>query len=166
VNGNITKTTPQQLFHARFAAGDAKACELAEVCAVAGVEILRQNIVLAKMKVGQTQAVGALARCFRDYGRETLITALQCITETADGNSGFVRATIVEGLCAALHGSRWRDAGETLLRAMDHFLFADVWGEVTDGRDHVFPGTVKRMIAEKVTAPLEKHLPPTQQAAA
>lgn len=165
VNGNITKTTPQQLFHARFAAGDSKACELAEVCAAAGVEILRQNTVLAKMKVGQTQAVGALARCFRDYGRETLITALQCITETADGNPGFVRATIVDGLCEALHGTRWRDAGEALLRAMDHFSFADVWGEVTDGRDHVFPGTVKRMMAEKVTAHLEKYLPLTQAAA-
>jgi len=107
-----------------------------------------------------------LARCFRDYGRETLITALQCITETADGNPGFVRATIVDSLCEALHGTRWRDAGEALLRAMDHFSFADAWGEVTNGRDHVFSGTVKRLMTEKVTAHLEKCLPPNRQAAA
>ncbi len=90
----------------------------------------------------------------------------KCITETADGNSGFVRATIVDGLCEAPHGTRWRDAGEALLRAMDHFSFADAWGDATDRRDHVFPGTIKRMMAEKVTAHLKKHLPPVQQAAA
>lgn len=151
VNGNITKTTPQQLFHARLAAGQKEAQELADVCSAAGVEISRRNLILAKMKVGQTQAVGALSRCLREYGRETLITALQCITETADGNAGFVRATIIEGLCEALHGSSWRDAGESLLRVMDDFSFPDVWGEITDGRDQIFPATVRRLFAEKVT---------------
>lgn len=165
VNGNITKTTAQQLFYARLAAGDAEAQALAEVCAVGGVEISRRNLVVAKMKIGQTQAVGALTRCLRDYGRETLITALQCITETADGNAGFVRATIIEGLCEALNGSPWRDAGEALLRAMDDFSFPDVWGEITDGRDQIFPATVSKMISAKVSGHLTARLPQSQQAA-
>lgn len=166
VNGNITKTTPQQLFHARLTAGDKEAQELAEVCSAAKVEIPRRNLILAKMKVGQTQAVGALSRCLRDYGRDTLITALQCITETADGNAGFVRATIVEGLCEVLHGSAWRDAGEALLRAMDDFSFPDVWGEITDGRDQIFPATVRRLFAEKITEHLTTRTSPSQKAAA
>ncbi|MEP9354898.1 hypothetical protein ABLE93_15015 [Xanthobacter sp. KR7-65] len=39
VNGHVTKTTPQQLFHARLMAGDSQAKELAEVCAAAEVFI-------------------------------------------------------------------------------------------------------------------------------
>ncbi len=158
VNGNITKATPQQLFHARLAAGDTNAQEIADVCAAAGVTITRRNVVLRQLKAGQTQAVGALARCLKAYGRETLITALQCITETSDGNPGFIRATIVEGLCDALHGTVWRDAGEALLRAMDGFSFVDTWSEITEGRDHIFPGTARKMVAEKVSAHLTRRL--------
>lgn len=77
VNGNITKTTPQQLFYARLAAGHEDACELAEVCAAGGIEIVRRNTQIAKMKVGQTQAVGALSRCLREYGRDTLTGPLR-----------------------------------------------------------------------------------------
>lgn len=158
VNGNITKTTPQQLFHARLAAGDEETRAIAEICAVASVTIARHNLTASQMKTGQTQAVGALRRCLREYGRETLITALQCITETADGNPGFVRATIVEGLCKALHNTPWRDAGEALLRAMDTFSFVDVWGEIAGGRDKIFPGTAIKLVAEKVSAHLSAHL--------
>jgi hypothetical protein len=99
VNGNITKTTAQQLYHARLAAKDPAVLALAEVCAVAGVEVVRKNLVQSNLKPGQTSAVGALTRCFNIYGRDTLITALQCVTQTADGNAGFVRATIIEALC-------------------------------------------------------------------
>lgn len=158
VNGSITKTTPQQLFHARLAAGDAQAREIAEVCAAAGVTIVRKSIVLAQMKVGQTQAVGALARCLKIYGRETLITALQCITETSDGNPGFVRATIIEGLCESLHGTIWRDAGEALLRAMDSFSFVDAWSDIAGGRDHIFPNTARKLVGEKVSEHLTRRL--------
>jgi hypothetical protein len=35
VNGNITKTTPQQLYHARLAADDPGAREIAEICSSA-----------------------------------------------------------------------------------------------------------------------------------
>lgn len=159
VNGNITKTTPQQLFHARLAAGHKQAAELQEVCVAGGVEIIRRNVVQAKLRVGQTQAVGALSRCLRDFGRDTLITSLQCITQTSDGNPGFVRATIVEGLCIALHNKPWRERGEQLLRVMDDFIFPDVWGEVTDHSEQIFPATVRVAFAQKVTQHLEQRLP-------
>lgn len=165
VNGNITKTTPQQLFYARLAAGYTDARELAEVCQAGGVEIVRKNTVVAQMKVGQTHAVGALARCLGEYGRDTLITALQCITQTADGNAGFVKATIIESLCEALRVTGFRDAGEALLRAMDEFPFADVWGEITDGRDQIFPGTVRRLMTEKVVEHLRSRLLQSKEAA-
>lgn len=159
VNGNVTKTTSQQLFHARLAAGEQQAKDLAEVCAIADVEIIRRCKPQSKMGVGQTQAVGALTRCLRNYGRNTLITALQCLTQTADGNAGFVRATIIEGLCDVLHSNPvWREAGGALLEAMDRFSFPDMWGEVSDGRDKIFPATVRRLVAERVREHLERNM--------
>ncbi len=44
VNGAITKTTSQQLFHAKVAAEDPEALEIAEVCSISGVEILRRSV--------------------------------------------------------------------------------------------------------------------------
>jgi ParB-like nuclease domain len=151
VNGNITKTTPQQLYHARLAASDSQALEIAHVCSASGVEVLRRSIPLAEMKVGQTQAIGALTRCLKLYGRDTLITALQCITQTADGNAGFVKATVIEALCQVLHQvPAWRDSGDALLRAMDKFKFPDAWDQIAAGRDKMFPGTTCKMMADKI----------------
>ena len=160
VNGNITKTTPQQLYHARLAADDPGAREIAEICSSADVEILRRNVAQPKMKVGQTSAIGAIVRCAKIYGRETLITALQCITQTADGNAGFVRATIVEALCQVLHDvPAWRDAGDALLRAMDKFRFPDAWDQVVAGRDNIFPSTTCKALADKIRKFLSRRLP-------
>lgn len=160
VNGNITKTTAQQLYHARLAASDPEATEIAKICSSADVEVLRRNVTQADMKVGQTQAIGALVRCAKLYGRETLITALQCITQTADGNAGFLKATIIEAVCQALHDvPAWRDAGDALLRAMDKFSFPDAWGQIAAGRDKMFPSTTCQMLAEKIRKFLSRKLP-------
>jgi hypothetical protein len=157
VNGNITKTTAQQLYHAKVAAQDPEALRLAEVCAASGVEVIRRNAVQSQIKIGQTQAVGALLRCLTLYGRDTLITALQCITQTADGNAGFVRATIIEPVCEVLNENpAWRDSGETLLRIMDKFKFPDAWDQISAGRDQIFPSTAKKEMADALRKFLKK----------
>lgn len=159
INGNITKTTPQQLYHAKLTAGNPDCVALDHVCAAAGVEIVRRNLVMKRVRPGQTQAVGALTRCLRDYGSDTLITALQCITQTSDGNAGFVRATIVEGICEVLHKNRkWCEAGDALLRAMDKMSFPDMWSKVTGDRDQIFPATVRKLVADEITAHLMRTL--------
>jgi hypothetical protein len=159
VNGNITKTTAQQLYHAKVAALDCQALQLSEVCAAASVEILRRNPPRSQLMPGQTQAVIALSRCLTVYGRDTLITALQCITQTADGNAGFVRPTIIEALCEVLHEvPAWRDAGETLLRTMDKFRFADAWDQIVAGRDQIFPSTARKSMADIVRKFLKRKL--------
>lgn len=159
VNGNITKTTAQQLYHAKVAACDPQALQLSEICASAGVEIVRRNLIQSQLKPGQTAAVIALSRCLDLYGRDTLITALQCITQTADGNAGFVRSTIIEAICEVLHETpAWRDAGEMLLRAMDKFKFADVWDQIAAGRDQIFPSTAKRTMADFLRKFLKRKL--------
>lgn len=151
VNGNITRTTPTQIYHARLAAGDPKAAAITEVCAAAGVTVMRRNIIRERAKVGQTQAIGALLRCFEVYGRDTLITALQCITQTGDGNPGYVRAMIIEALCKVLTDEpRWRDAGEALLKALDDFDFAEAWDQTVAGRQIVMSEGAILGFAERV----------------
>ncbi|EIM30457.1 ParB/RepB/Spo0J family partition protein [Microvirga lotononidis] len=151
VNGNVTKTTPQQLFHAKLAARDKAALAVAEICAAGGVEIIRGNFSSQNPKPGRTQAIGAITRCFDRYGRDTVITALQCITQTGDGNPGQVRATIIEALCDVLHSMPiWRDAGEALLRALDDFDFADMWESIISGRNFVLSPAVQDLIAERI----------------
>jgi hypothetical protein len=160
VNGNITKTTAQQLYHARLASGDLDALEISKICSSADVEVLRRNVSQSEMKVGQTQAIGALVRCAKLYGRETLITALQCITQTSDGNAGFLKATVIEAVCQVLNDvPAWRDAGDALLRAMDKFSFPDAWGQVTEGRDKMFPSTTCKALADKIRKFLSRKLP-------
>jgi hypothetical protein len=162
VNGNITKTTAQQIYHAKLAAKDPDALALAEICLVAEVEILRSGLIRSEVKKGQTYAITALNRCLAKYGRNTLITALQCITQTADGNAGFVRSTIIEALCEVLHDAPvWQEAGEQLLRAMDKFKFADAWDQIAAGRDKIFPSTAGKMMAEKIRRFLSRKLGPT-----
>ena len=63
VNGNVTKTTHTQLFHARLAAGDEKANAIAAICSAAEVKVIRTNTAQSNMKVGQTSAVGAVTLC-------------------------------------------------------------------------------------------------------
>lgn len=159
VNGNVTKTTPQQLFHAKLAANDPKASAVQEACLAGDVEIVRRNLLLAQMKPGQTQAVAAITRCLDLYGRDTLVTSLQCITRTADGNASFVRATIVEAICLVLHENpAWREGGEALLRVMDKFSFPDAWEKVAGGRDQIFPSTAVKVFADLVRKHLSRKL--------
>jgi hypothetical protein len=161
VNGSVTKTTAQQLYHAKVAAGDGEATALAEVCAAAGVEIVRRNLVQSQIKVGQTQAVGALSRCLSVYGRDTLIIALKCITQTAGGNAGFVRATIIDALCEVLHEApAWENAGRALLSAMEKFSFPDVWEQIAAGRDQIFPSTAKKTMADALRKFFKRKLGP------
>jgi hypothetical protein len=166
VNGNVTKTTPQQLFHARLAAGDGDAVKLAEVCSASGVTIVLQHAPGTATK-GETQALGCLSRCLREYGRDTLITALQCITQTGDGNPGMLRATFIQALCKVLSDApEWRDAGERLLRAMDTFEFADVWEKAISEHSYVLSPSVMTTVIEAITVHLHRRLDKAKKKAA
>jgi len=155
VNGNVTKTTHTQLFHAKLAAGDEAAKAIAAICAAANVTVIRTNTTQSNMKTGQTSAVGALMRCYDLYSGSILLLALKCITLTADGNAEFLRSTIIEALCMVLHAHpEWTASEETLLKHMEKFSFPDAWEAITAGRDQIFPNTAKSDLAAK----LEKHL--------
>lgn len=124
INGTVTAMSTMQLHAARVAAGDAAAVLLRDVCAEAGVEIMRYPVPACDMKVGQTLAASTLARQLARYGSKTLVAALKCITRTGDGHIGMVRAPVVEALCAILDiEPDWGEDLDALIAAMQSFDF-------------------------------------------
>jgi hypothetical protein len=94
--------------------------QLVEVCATAGVQLLRYPVCRERQAPGQTMATGALSQCLRRYGKDTLITALQCVTQTTNNKPGALTARIIKSLCSLLAGDpALRDSGLALLDRFD-----------------------------------------------
>jgi ParB-like nuclease domain len=120
INRGIGSPSRMARHAAAVAASDARAVGLADICVRSGVELLRYPIPLDRQAAGQTMAVGALAQCLRRYGENTLITALQCVTQTTNNQPGVLSARMIKALCAVLNGDReLRDGGLALLEAFD-----------------------------------------------
>lgn len=130
INGKVTAVSSMQLFHAGVAAGDRDAVELRDACAEAGVVICRYPVPAKLMVAGQTLAAVKLAGQLKRYGRDTFVSALCCITKTGDGHPGFVRAPLVEALCASLSFEpEWRRDRAALVKAMQRFDFTAAWNK-------------------------------------
>lgn len=126
INGQVTSVMQTQVYYARLAGDEPKALELDRVCKAADVRI--QKTPTGGYKVGETLAVGALETCLDKYGQEALITALQCITQTGNGNAGLVRGPLIHSLCETLHANpAWRDAGEALFKAVETVTIGAIW---------------------------------------
>jgi hypothetical protein len=153
INGNVTPMFAGALWHARREAGDVPAVLLASVLEAAEVTICRYPLAAQYMKPGETLAVGALQSALARYGRDTLITALQCVTQTGDGNPGMLRAAIISALCKVLHNHpRFREAGARLLEVMDDLDFETVFD--TESLNRRSAGVLSDRIADAIL----KHL--------
>jgi hypothetical protein len=120
INGSTTPISQMALHAAALIAGETWAVRVAHVCACAQVELLRYPVPIEKQDPGQTMAVGAIARCLKQYGEPTLITALQCITQTNNNRPGAVSARLIKAMCAVLHADQERrEGGLALLEAFD-----------------------------------------------
>jgi hypothetical protein len=120
INGITTPISQMALHAAALVANETWAVQIAHVCACAEVELLRYPVPANKQIPGQTMAVGAIARCLKQYGEATLITALQCVTQTANNQPGALSARTIKALCALLHADHGRrDSGLALLEAFD-----------------------------------------------
>jgi hypothetical protein len=120
INGTITPISQMALHAAALIAKEPWAVQIAHVCACAQVELLRYPVPINKQGPGQTMAVGAIAQCLERYGEATLITALQCVTQTANNQPGALTARTIKALCDTLHRHQeWREGGLSLLEAFD-----------------------------------------------
>jgi hypothetical protein len=120
INGTITPISQMALHAAALVANEPWAVQIAHVCACAQLELLRYPVPINKQSPGQTMAVGAITQCLKRYGEATLITALQCVTQTANNQAGALSARMIKALCDALHSNpEWREGGLSLLEAFD-----------------------------------------------
>ena len=120
INGALTPISRMALHAAALVAKEPTAVRLAEVCSLAEVELLRYPVPTDRQTAGQTMAVAAIAQCLKRYGDETLITALQCVTQTANNQPGMLSARMIKALCDTLDQDRERrDSGLALLEAFD-----------------------------------------------
>ena len=127
INGITTAISAMALQAAALVAKEPWAVEIADVCARAEVELLRYPVPTDKQGPGQTMAVGALTQCLKRYGSDTLITALQCVTQTRNNQPGMLSARIIKALCAVLHENQtWRDSGLALLEAFDEIDLQEI----------------------------------------
>ena len=120
INGQVTRIHSLAVQHAALMAGDAAAIAIRDACAAAGVTILRYPVAASMLKPGETLALGAITDCLRLYGREVVVQALFCVTETENNLPGRLAAANIKAICSvlAVH-ARWRARGEGLLRAFD-----------------------------------------------
>jgi hypothetical protein len=120
INGITTPISRMALHAAALVAGEPWAVHMNEICARAEVELLRYPIPVENQRPGQTMAVGAISSCLKRYGDDTVITALQCVTQTKNNEPGALTANLIKALCEVLGtNAQWRDAGLALLEAFD-----------------------------------------------
>ncbi len=161
INGTTTPISRMALHAAALVASEPWAVQLAQVCACAEVELLRYPVPADKQAPGQTMAVGAIAQCLKRFGEATLITALQCVTQTANNRPGALSARTIKALCEMLHGDRERrESGSALLEAFDAIdLGAIQSASIVDAAVNKV-GRVQAMV-DRIRAELTRLLPHT-----
>jgi len=166
INGVTTPISAMALHAAAVAANEPWALAVADVCARADVELLRYPVPMSLQAPGQTMAVGAISKCLKRYGADTLITALQCVTQTENNIPGMLSSRMIKALCEVLHGNQaWRDSGLALLEAFDHI---DLQAIHAASASEAAADNTSRVsaIVEQIRRELERPWPPRQQIAA
>ena len=159
INGQVTRIHKLAVQHAAIAAGDPDALEVQSVCEAAGVTVLRYPVAQPNLKPGQTLALGSIIQALRQYGREVLVTALMCVTETDNNRPGLLAAQIIKALCDVLGKSeRWREGGEATLRAFDDI---DLETELEEARltRRVKGVATWEILADRIRAELNRSFP-------
>jgi hypothetical protein len=126
INGATTRISRMALHAAAVVANEQEALEIAEVCADAGVELLRYPVPLESQAPGQTMAVGAIQAVLRRYGREVVVTALRCFTRSSNNRPGVLTARMIKAMCEVLHRNPGWRSGFVLLAAVDRLDLAAV----------------------------------------
>jgi hypothetical protein len=163
INGITTPISRMALHAAALVAGERWAVHMAGICARAEVELLRYPVPVESQSAGQTMAVAAISSCLKRYGDDTVITALQCVTQTKNNKPGALTANLIKALCEVLGANpRWRESGLALLEAFDSIdLGAVQRASVIDGATKNI-GRAQAMV-DRIRSQLSKLLPDSDQ---
>lgn len=150
INGKVTAVTATQIYHAGVAGGDPASLKIKDCCDRANVTILRLPPAKAVWKRGQTLAVKAIEKAIAAYGADVTATAMMCVTETADGNPGMLKAPVIAGLASALAAAPdWCEAGEKLFDVFDDFSFRTEF-ETAHRKRAEYGGTVAEQFSSRI----------------
>jgi len=162
INGVTTPISRMALHAAAVVAGETWAEQVTDVCRRGDVELLRYPVPVDRQNPGQTMAVGAIAQCLKRYGHDTLITALQCVTQTTNNMPGALSARTIKALCQVLHDDhKRRDSGLALLDAFDCIDLADLQTRAAVDAAVRKVGRVKAL-ADRIRSELGRLLPGEQ----
>jgi hypothetical protein len=166
INGATTKMSPMATFHAALLAGDEEAIAVKEACDCAEVEILRYPVAATEQKAGQTMAVSTIEKAFKRHGRDTVITALQCVTQTNDGNVGLLIAPVIVAICEVLaENPHWCNAGSALFDVFDEINLEEEIGNARTISAQKRNIGVAVVLANRLREILAQKLGATRQAA-
>lgn len=120
INAKVTRLKQHNIFHAELQAGCPFAQRIADVACRAGVKIPRHKMSSKEMPPNGILAMASLKAIVSTYGDEVAISALQCVTETGDGNPHMLKGVLIRALAEVLSKRPlWREAGDALFRAFD-----------------------------------------------
>ncbi|KAA0122840.1 chromosome partitioning protein ParB [Methylobacterium sp. P1-11] len=120
INSKIARLYQNNIFHAELQAGSSFAKRVAEVAERAGVKIPRNKMSKKDLPPNAVNAVSSLKAVITTYGDEVTISALQCVTETGDGNAHMLKGVLIRALAEVLsQRPMWRESGDVLFRAFD-----------------------------------------------
>jgi hypothetical protein len=99
-------------------------------------------------------AVVTFRTCRETHGRDTLVTALQCVTQTENGKQlGLLVGPVIKALCTLLSANlALRKSGETLMAAFE----TDLEDELEGSRSATKPKD--QSTALELTSPLQLRL--------
>jgi hypothetical protein len=84
------------------------------------VEIPHNKLSKKNLPPSALNAVSSLRAVITTYGNEMTIPALQCVTETGDGNPDMVKGVLIRAPAEVLSQRPiWRESGDALFRAVD-----------------------------------------------
>lgn len=159
INGVQTAMTPLALFHAETVAGVKEALEIQDACTRAGVTILKASRLAIDLKPGQTTAIAAIQKCYRQYGKDMLILTLRCITETRRNKPGAINALNIASIAWALATkAEYREKGVALLRGFDYLELDEIGEEAKKAVAQTKGATKVRVMAQLIGEHLNKHL--------
>lgn len=131
INGNVTRIHTVHLHHASVAAGDVRALAIADLCAKAGVTIVRNPTQASLLKPGETVCVAVIGKAMARFGADAAVLGLKTIVSTGGGNPGLLNATIIWGVVEVLHDHpEWR-AHAGLNTAFDAIDLDEIWRKAT-----------------------------------
>jgi hypothetical protein len=130
LNGGSRPNSRMASHAAKLIYNEPTALRLSQICERADVQLLRYPVPIDRQAAGQTMAIAGISQCLAQYGEETLITALHCVTQTTNNQPGLLSGRMIKALCAVLDGDHdLRDRGLALLEAFDSIDLATIQSE-------------------------------------